>query len=610
MALGTITVTNNSTAVVGVGTTFTDYAPGSFITLTLVGVPYTIAVDEVTDDTHLSLMLPFDGPTTADAAFEVTGVNSMALATMGVTTQAQRALRMLLTDQANWRQIFSMEPSITITLPSGQQLTGMSWGYISQQLADLDIDEIIAARDETYQARDDAQVAQAAAETAEGNAANSASASATSAGQSASSATAAADSATAASNSAGESAGSATAAADSAATASTEADRAEAAAGSVDVAALLRKDDNLESLTDKASARNNLDVFSKAEIQDRLAGYLGQVDWQEMRTALEPGTIPRDGQEVDQTGVYADLYAKIAAGKLPTCTETEWWADPLNRGCYVLNSSAGKMRLPDDNGVQAGSLKIPVHVGDGGMSANNGKMGASALPNIKGTFYRMGSTSSLARTDSVVDGAFELLERETQSPPTQAATIAAFTTGVPLRFNAKLSNGIYDDGVTEVRANRIQGCWTVRIAATATNGGSIDALALATAIASGDAALAAQIVATNARIDYALISPATNPALNSRTVFENPFGINTPVLLTVDFQLSTNSKWVQSFGYFYSTSNRRGIVASYSEGEGIVLMVGQHGLAEASVNNGDAAQNAASYNTVSPVRIHVWKITA
>ncbi|MEX3022532.1 hypothetical protein AB4K05_23415 [Kluyvera sp. STS39-E] len=128
-----------------------------------------------------------------------------------------------------------------------------------------------------------------------------------------------------------------------------------------------------------------------------------------MRTALQPGTAPRDGQEVDQTGIFADLYAKALAGKLPTCTEAEWQADPLNRGCYVLTSSPGKMRLPDDNGVQPGSLKIPVKVGDSGDIAKAGKMGASALPNIKGTFYRTDTNAALARTSSVVDGAFELL---------------------------------------------------------------------------------------------------------------------------------------------------------------------------------------------------------
>lgn len=271
------------------------------------------------------------------------------------------------------------------------------------------------------------------------------------------------------------------------------------------------------------------------------------------------------------------------------------------------------MRLPDDNGVQPGSLKIPVHVGDGGNSANNGKMGASALPNIKGTYARQHSTAALARNDSIVDGAFEILPKETTTPPTQVPTTGNYADARPLGFNAKLYDPMYQDGVTEVRANRMQGCWTVRYAAKATNGGSIDALALATAISAGDAELLAKIITTNARIDYAMIAPETNPTLGSRTIYDNPFGSNTPVFCVAEFYQSNLSEWINTGQTYASSTSQWGLRAGYAEGKGIVLIIGNTGLNIGGLTvAGNFGTNTftANYTTASPVRIHVWKITA
>lgn len=138
MAAGTLSVTNNSKAVVGVGTTFTAFKAGDFLSLVVGQVPYTVAVASVESDTALTLVLPFDGPTATGLAWDGVKRDTMSLATMGVTVQAQKALRLMLADENNWRAIFGDEEEITVTLPNGQVMQGMSWGYLSQLLKEVD----------------------------------------------------------------------------------------------------------------------------------------------------------------------------------------------------------------------------------------------------------------------------------------------------------------------------------------------------------------------------------------------------------------------------------------------------------------------------------------
>lgn len=138
MAAGTLSVTNNSKAVVGVGTTFTTFKAGDFLTLVVGQVPYTVAIASVESDTAITLVLPFDGPTATGLAWDGVKRDTMSLATMGVTVQAQKALRLMIADENNWRAIFGDEEEVTVTLPNGQVMQGMSWGYLSQLMKQID----------------------------------------------------------------------------------------------------------------------------------------------------------------------------------------------------------------------------------------------------------------------------------------------------------------------------------------------------------------------------------------------------------------------------------------------------------------------------------------
>lgn len=143
MAAGTLSVTNNSKAVVGVGTTFTSFNAGDFLTLVVGQVPYTVAIASIESKTALTLVLPFDGPTATGLAWDGVKRDTMSLATMGVTVQAQKALRLMIADENNWRAIFGDAEEITVTLPNGQVMQGMSWGYLSQLMKQIDPVEML-----------------------------------------------------------------------------------------------------------------------------------------------------------------------------------------------------------------------------------------------------------------------------------------------------------------------------------------------------------------------------------------------------------------------------------------------------------------------------------
>lgn len=601
MSAGTLKLTNGSTAVTGTGTNFTtDLTTADFVVVTVGGTTHSLAVDSVTNATALVLSAPFTGPTTAVVAWQAVPRKTMLRVTAELNKQVTEALRVANEDAINWQAVLSSPDTVNVLLPDGTTLTGFSWRKINDLLTALDPDDLSAtaaqintdaqqvATDKPIiiQAKTDAETAKTASETAQGKAETAQQKSEAAQGKSE---TAQAAAELAATNAAHD-------------------------ASQVNPKNLLHVDQHLSDLTNIPEARATLEVFSKAEIADLLPGYLGQVGWQDMRGNLEPGTAPRDGQQVAQTGIFADLYAKGVAGKLPTCTESEWQADPLKRGCYVLDSAPGMMRLPDDNGVQPGSLRIPVKVGDGGTAAP-GSMGGSALPNIKGMIKRLSATlAPLVNDVAVVDGAFSIGEREADvTPPTQVPGVATAATGRPLIFSAHDSNRIYDDNAQEIQPNRQVGCWTVRYATKATNGGSIDALTLATAIHDGDAVNAAAILAVNRRIDFAVVPLDGTPAVNTGQMVDNPFGNDTPVHVEAQIFHATLQEWITMEWQYNGASAISGARAMYVEGKGIRVRFALNWFLNTSVVSGYTETPTPVipvYNTPSPCRLLVWKVTA
>lgn len=135
MPAGTITLTNNSTAVTGSGTSFTaELKPNDFIVAIVGGITYTLGVQSVGSATGLTLITAYNGPTTSGVAW--TAVPNAAL--VGITAQVAadvaRAIRGLNLDKANWQQVFSGTGTITVTLPDGSTYSGPAWSDITSSL--------------------------------------------------------------------------------------------------------------------------------------------------------------------------------------------------------------------------------------------------------------------------------------------------------------------------------------------------------------------------------------------------------------------------------------------------------------------------------------------
>ncbi|WP_431021978.1 hypothetical protein ABMA09_18145 [Erwinia rhapontici] len=587
MPAGTIALTNNSAAVTGTGTSFgTELAANDFIVATVGGVTYTLGIESVDSATALTLSKIYDGPTTATAAWTPLPAAAMSLISAQTAADVARALRAANFDKVNWQQVFSELGDITVTLPDGSQFQGPSWRKISELLATLDVGSIteIAAQihaDAEQVASDKSLILQAADNAIAAN---------NSAQQAKEGAQAADQSAQQSKSDATTQAGIAKAEADRA---KAEADRA--AASNPDNSLL--KSQNLSDLPDKSVSRNNLDVYSRAEVDGKGGGYVGRVFWHPLRTSVPGGNSPGDGQVVNRTGTYASVWAECAAGRLPVVTDAVWLADPTKRGCYSSGDGSTTFRFPDYNGVQPGSISAPVMRGDGGLT--DGTIQKSAAPNITGVFGVSAGTG-LVISSSNISGAF-IRAPGNKTSATNGQTLASNDLG----FSANASNGLYQDDVTEIRGNSIVGCWIIQFAGVANNAGSIDALALSTRIEQ----VAQSITAVGNRIGYALITTSTNLALNSRMVLQNPFGNAVPVVVMCEIFHATLQKWVTGAWVYISNTSSFGLVAAYSEGEGIVLRSAKEGFVAGNGNGGGSQEFTSNYVTPSPVRIHVWKVT-
>lgn len=136
MSAGTITLTNNSAAVSGAGTAFTtDLKEGDFIVTTVGGVPYTMPVKSVNNNTSLILISNFTGPTQSGVAWSAVPRTALNMVTAALVTSGAEALRGLNYDKQNWQQVFSGAGTITVRLPDGSSYTGPAWSSITTQLS-------------------------------------------------------------------------------------------------------------------------------------------------------------------------------------------------------------------------------------------------------------------------------------------------------------------------------------------------------------------------------------------------------------------------------------------------------------------------------------------
>ncbi|EAX4503310.1 phage tail protein, partial [Salmonella enterica] len=135
MSAGTLTLTNDTDAVTGSGTAFTaELAAGDFIVVTVGGIPYTLPVKAVNNNTSLTLVSVYTGPTQSGAAWSAVPRVALNMVTAALVAQSAEALRGLNYDKQNWQSIFSGTGIITIKLPDGSAWNGPAWNGITTEL--------------------------------------------------------------------------------------------------------------------------------------------------------------------------------------------------------------------------------------------------------------------------------------------------------------------------------------------------------------------------------------------------------------------------------------------------------------------------------------------
>lgn len=137
MPAGTITLTNNSTAVTGSGTAFaTELKANDFLVAIVGGTTYTLGVKSVESATALTLTTAYGGPTAGGLAWTPIPNGTLVGITAQIAADTARAIRGLNYDKQNWQQVYSASGNITVTLPDDSTYTGPSWKGIAVKIDD------------------------------------------------------------------------------------------------------------------------------------------------------------------------------------------------------------------------------------------------------------------------------------------------------------------------------------------------------------------------------------------------------------------------------------------------------------------------------------------
>lgn len=362
----------------------------------------------------------------------------------------------------------------------------------------------------------------------------------------------------------------------------------------------------------KSGAHQISGVAGLRDELDKLARPVLSVEWVPKREAMWDGCAPADGQLLPRT-LYPSALTAIQSGLVPVCTDAEWLADPTKRGCFTLGDGSTNFRLPDYNGRSEGAIGAPVFRGDGKNAPANGMIQGDAIRNFSAVinFHGQWADNNGGTPVSSCGGAAKGLNYQFNY---SSGTRDGSATSIG-EIEISPANGGVPTG-PENRMVNLGGCWTIRLFGSVQNVGSADAAALATAVA----ALASRITALEVRKSTCLVHARGTGAphetvvsqlpsavvANSRYVLPNPFGNDTPVIVWAE--IFYTNKWANS-GFVFAQGGY-GTVASYVQGEGIVVQTGSSDVASTSANIGGGHGTPVLPNLIgsAPCRVFVRKL--
>ena len=265
-----------------------------------------------------------------------------------------------------------------------------------------------------------------------------------------------------------------------------KADEAAASAASANESAIIATKGASTATIKASEAKDYADRLNDfVTIQDRInsvaVSQVGNPELHNSRTYAKPGTVFADGQTLSRA-LYPTLWAAIQARQVPVVSESIWLASPIDRGSFTEGDGLTTFRVPDYNGVTAGSIKAPAMRGDGGGVVNGGftvgKVQGSALPNIKASIETGHSLGLFDTTGDFFKGA--IYTRESRGGSIAGAGPQVYSKG--FQFDANRVWSGYTDGLTEARVNANVFVWVIRTHGVVNNPGSVDAAVLASRV--------------------------------------------------------------------------------------------------------------------------------
>lgn len=186
---------------------------------------------------------------------------------------------------------------------------------------------------------------------------------------------------------------------------------------------------------------------------------VGDFQLRDSRAYIQPYEVVSDGQLLNRAD-WPELWAY--AQMLSPIADADWLADPQKRGKYSLGNGTTTFRVPDRNGVQAGSITGLFGRGDYGISSNDGKVFDASLPNITASmssdlngrvWFPFTTAEGALDITSSGDNTFKPVEGYSGGPQ-----------GNILRFNASRSSAVYGryDNTGNVLPRSFVGVWVIR----------------------------------------------------------------------------------------------------------------------------------------------------
>lgn len=142
---------------------------------------------------------------------------------------------------------------------------------------------------------------------------------------------------------------------------------------------------------------------------------------------------PMDGQLIPRVS-DPGLLAAIQSGEVPSCSDSDWLADPLKRNNYTLGDGSTTIRLPDRNGKYSGTVGVGFACGDGSKSPAPGIFRLDTMRAVKGSggaVFRPAIVASAGCVKFTLYGPTPPKAGTIGADPGEASLLEIDTTGLP-----------------------------------------------------------------------------------------------------------------------------------------------------------------------------------